>query len=314
MLYYFPIRNFGDALNPWLWPRLAPEVCDPGNPALFLGIGTILNPRVPAGPEKIVFGSGCSGGAVPRLDPKWRVYGVRGPRTAARLGLAARHVLADPAILVRQCHLPAVEKQHSISFMPHHQSALEADWAALCAEGGLNPIDPRAPVERVLRDLQGTELLITEAMHGAIVADALRVPWIAARIYGHFVPFKWHDWAESLNLTLTLHSIPPIFQRPLLSARSLSHACKKALHSLGCGKEQWGCHRIFPTGRAESLAVIRSLRKLAVEAKPSLSSDSAIQNAEDRLAEALAQVRADWSGLNPALSFSGSEMILPIRS
>ena len=45
-------------------------------------------------------------------------------------------------------------------------------------------------------------------MHGAIVADALRVPWIPARLYGHFMEFKWRDWTESIEVPLELASMP----------------------------------------------------------------------------------------------------------
>ena len=88
MLYYCKIAsgNFGDDLNPWLWSRLAPEVCQVENKTLFVGIGTILTCRIPVEPIKMVFGSGCWGhGPLPRLDDRWKVYCVRGPLTAAPL-------------------------------------------------------------------------------------------------------------------------------------------------------------------------------------------------------------------------------------
>ncbi len=60
MLYYCktPKGNFGDDLNLWLWPRLAPEVCDEQDSTLFVGIGTILSHHIPAKPVKMVFGAG----------------------------------------------------------------------------------------------------------------------------------------------------------------------------------------------------------------------------------------------------------------
>ncbi len=59
-LYYFKDRrgNFGDDLNPWLWRQLLPEVMQGSPDELFVGIGTLLNHRLPAAPLKHVFGSG----------------------------------------------------------------------------------------------------------------------------------------------------------------------------------------------------------------------------------------------------------------
>jgi len=74
LLYYHqdPQRNFGDDLNPWLWQRLLPGqfsgtvAHDPrargvvaDDEVLFVGIGTLINTRVPTGPRKVVFGSGA---------------------------------------------------------------------------------------------------------------------------------------------------------------------------------------------------------------------------------------------------------------
>ena len=89
-LYYFKGAkpNFGDELNPWLWPRLLPDLLDDNDDELFLGIGTILNDGVPAPPRKIVFGSGFGYGLPPHVDSaKWNIYCVRGPLTANALGV-----------------------------------------------------------------------------------------------------------------------------------------------------------------------------------------------------------------------------------
>ena len=296
MLYYFRIAhgNFGDALNPWLWPRLAPEACDKNDPTLFLGIGTIMSPRVPAEPIKVVFGSGCGEKTGPQVDAKWFFYGVRGPRTAARVGLPPDMVLSDPAILIRRVALPPQQKRHKLSFMPHHQSTFEADWASLCAEAGLHFIDPRGSVEQVLAEILQTELLLTEAMHGAIVADALRVPWIPVRLYGHFVEFKWRDWAESLSLNPDIHVVPPIYQRALISKDGLKQAFKKTASVIGVGKPKWRTYRIQASSKRQIAQTFQKLTTLAREMPPLLSSDSAIQRADDRLFETLGRLRQDW--------------------
>jgi hypothetical protein len=48
-----PSGNFGDDLNTWLWPTLLGEnFFDTNEDALFLGVGTILNQKIPRTPEK----------------------------------------------------------------------------------------------------------------------------------------------------------------------------------------------------------------------------------------------------------------------
>jgi succinoglycan biosynthesis protein ExoV len=46
-------------------------------------------------------------------------------------------------------------------------------------------------------------------MHGAIVADALRVPWIAAQplFWGHHR--KWLDWSEAIGVDLRFQPLRP---------------------------------------------------------------------------------------------------------
>ena len=296
MLYYCHIAhgNFGDALNPWLWSRLAPEVCDTNPARRFLAIGTILSRTVPAAPFKVVFGSGTSGDSAPALDEKWFVYCVRGPLTAAKLNLDARLALTDPAVLVRRVPLTPQRKIHRVSFMPHHRSAFEADWSKLCARIGMHCIDPRRDVEQVLAELQQTELLVTEAMHGAIVADALRVPWIPVRLYGHFTEFKWRDWTESVQVPLALASVPPVYERGSFSRKGVAHAFKKAATSVGLGKSKWKYFRIRPSRADEIAESVQALAKLAMTGKPQLSDEATIQRLEARLFETLGQIRAAW--------------------
>ena len=96
-LYYYRtgVRNFGDDLNNWLWPKLIPELLDPIDGYLLIGIGTILNRRIPESPQKVVFGAGVGYGERPVLDDSWTVYCVRGPLTAAALELSPDLAITD---------------------------------------------------------------------------------------------------------------------------------------------------------------------------------------------------------------------------
>lgn len=221
-LYYYqdPVGNFGDDLNPWLWSRLLPDLIDIENPVpafrssdlsasegpIFIGIGTLLDAKnIPQAPKKIIFGAGVGHYSTPpQMDETFEVYCVRGPLTAKALQLGPDSAAADPGILLRAVDLPApASKKYALSFMPHHGSIKKFDWSTVCSWHGIHYINPTHSVDTVLAEIQKSEVLISEALHGAVAADALRVPWIPARFHAHIDTMKWDDWCQSMQLSYT---------------------------------------------------------------------------------------------------------------
>ncbi len=217
-LYYWgEQRNFGDALNPWLFPRLVPELLEAPDDTLFLGIGTVLGHEFPASRSKVVFSSGYAVdaedhyGPCPQLDATWEIVCVRGPLTAEALGLDPTAAVTDGAALLRFVDLPEAGPRTPAVFMPHLDSLAHYDWAPLCAEAGLTYVDPRRPVDEVLPLLRAADVVLAEAMHAAIVADTLRVPWIPVRAYPSINAFKWRDWTRSLELPYEPTTLPALY-------------------------------------------------------------------------------------------------------
>lgn len=227
MLLYFhkdPLGNFGDDLNAWLWPRIFPNAFSgevihdpalrqpvPDGATLFLGIGTLLNARVPTNAKKIVFGSGTGYGEPPALDESWEIAFVRGPLTAEKLGLHASKAIVDPAILASD-HFPAgARKASRAAYMPHCSSARQANWRAMCDKADLDYIDPHWPVEKVLAALRDAPFLITEALHGAILAEAFRTPWTPVRSTPALLDLKWRDWCASVQREYVPDTLPMIW-------------------------------------------------------------------------------------------------------
>jgi succinoglycan biosynthesis protein ExoV len=156
-------------------------------------------------------GSGYAGymGLPDVKDGTWDIRFVRGPNTARTLDIDPALSICDSAVLLRAMDLPPPDDSVNIAFMPHYESLERGDWAEACRLAGMTLIDATAPVETVLSQIRGARLLITEAMHGAIVADALRTPWIGARpIYGGHHK-KWLDWAGALNVDVRLNELKP---------------------------------------------------------------------------------------------------------
>lgn len=213
-LHYFSGGNFGDDLNLWLWKQLFPKPIDQcfSDDVLFLGVGSVLNHRVPDHPEKkVVFGTGHSNGPLPRITDLWRFYCVRGPLTARALGLSENLSVSDSALLVRELIEPAGTSEH-VAFMPHFKSAKKGDWESVCDAASIHYINPQGSVIDTLDIIRRSSLVITEAMHGAIVADALRIPWIPVQTRPGINDFKWQDWSSSLELDHRFEEVPHIFE------------------------------------------------------------------------------------------------------
>lgn len=204
-LHFFPgtdgVTNFGDELNRWLWPKLAPEVLVRDTRTLFVGIGTLLNDTLPTDVPKAIFGAGVGyGSRVPRVDASWRLYFVRGPRSADALGIPRHRAITDPAILLRLAfERPPGGPAHDAVYVPHWGNAHDG-WRRVCEAAGVGYVDPTWPPEKVLAALSSCRLVLAEAMHAAIAADALRVPWVPIQTGANVLRFKWEDWCAAMAL------------------------------------------------------------------------------------------------------------------
>lgn len=278
--------NFGDELNAYLLPRLLPDFFDDLDDPLFLGIGSILNNQHPQQVRKIVFGSGY-GGYVPKpeLDEKWTIYSVRGPRTAAVLGLGAEKVSADLAVMMTLYRTPAPVKRHKASFMPHFESLNLSDWGGIAESAGLHFIDPRNPVEQVLAELEASEVVVTEAMHGAIVSDALRVPWVALRPVDPIHRFKWFDWAEALDIKLR--------PQPMVPASLYEFGMTR--RALGRGWWRYVRHFKAPLERIAFPNQAAAALLKASKSDPDMSALPRLEAAVNRLQDDLVKLRRDFA-------------------
>ena len=179
---------------------------------MFIGIGSTIGEAPADASRKIV----CGAGYVPYYhkapnlqEGQWDVAFVRGPITAKRLNLAPELAIGDAGTLVRTQINTARKSGERISFMPHWESMEAGNWEEVCHEAGIHLIDPRKPVVKVIDELLSSKLLVTEAMHGAIVADAFRIPWVPVLPLNAVHREKWYDWAATLDLKLTPRRLWP---------------------------------------------------------------------------------------------------------
>lgn len=273
-LYYFKgspgMTNFGDELNPWMWKRLIPEIFEIADDAIFVGIGTLINDRVPKARHIIVFGSGVGYGPKPdAIDCSWHIYCLRGPLSVKALGLSSDLAITDPAVLVRNLvtSTPPL-KTHRRAYMPHWQCANPA-LEKVCNSAGLAFIDPRWEVDRVISEIQKTEVLITEALHGAIVADTLGVPWIPIKTREHILLSKWEDWCASIEIEYQPVRILPMWGE-LPHGASLQRRMRN---------------------RAKSYAVVMQLRRVSASSSPILSERTKMERLVGELERKLDELR-----------------------
>jgi succinoglycan biosynthesis protein ExoV len=207
-----PHGNFGDDLNLWLWDYLLPGFRDVHPDVVLVGVGTVLNPVIlPADKKKLVIGSGYGYDDPPDVSnpDEWDVRCVRGPMTAEKLGLPAHMGITDPAALIADMpefqNLPKIYKK---TFIPHWESAESGVWAAVCEVAGLTYLDPRGEAKAVIRHLAQSEMVVAESMHGAILADTFRVPWVTISTSRSINSFKWNDWAKSVGTSYEPRYVP----------------------------------------------------------------------------------------------------------
>lgn len=208
--------NFGDELNQWLWEELLPGCWDEiEEDTLFCGIGSIIGRNLlPPAQRYIVFGSG-TGYDPPPADfgsSKWEIHCVRGPLTAHVLKLDKSKAIADGAILVSMLRqfspLPESER-HGVVFMPHYEALHAGNWKEVAQSAGVRFLDPHADSRQTVAAIRSAKLVLADAMHAAIVADSLRVPWIPLRTSGQINSFKWLDWTLSVDAPYRPIDLPP---------------------------------------------------------------------------------------------------------
>ena len=213
--YRDPVGNFGDDLNELIWPRLIPEMDSAPNDLVLVGIGSLLDADrfrdVETGGKRVfVLGSGAAYGRLPDGHRDWTYLAVRGPLTGRLIGRPEAVVTDSAALLATLPDLaPSAARRDAILFMPHHRTLINSHWRKAAGLAGLEFVDPGWRPERILEAYGRAKLVVTEAMHGAIVADTLRIPWVPVIISPEVSVFKWRDWLGSLGMPYRPTQLPP---------------------------------------------------------------------------------------------------------
>lgn len=290
-------NNFGDELNPWLIPKLYPKITfDNKEDMHYIGIGTLLNSRLPISGIKYVMGSGVGYGDAPKIDDSFRMYGVRGPLSCRALGIdEGKYSLSDPAMLVAKKFNLKTSEAEGIGFMPHCQSDIQADWKSIANSVGFEYISPRSNVEDVIKQIAKKKLIITEALHGAIVADAFRIPWIPVTSNDLIFEFKWHDWLASIGMEYKPTKIHEIVDRTSSDwIQRNKDNIKRIATNLGVNSSNWTPPRKRLTTKKELSEVQENLSRLPLTGEAFLSRATVSKIAIEKLETACEKLQLDY--------------------
>lgn len=314
-LFYCKIDtgNFGDDMNAWFWDLVCPEfrVVAP-NTTLF-GIGTILwRNNFAAFPEIIVAGSGAGKMVRQQKIPEHVCFAfVRGPLTADTFGLPSATAITDPACLIS--HINEFRKDYAPSkravFIPHCGTArLPLDWGKIANLADMEYVSPECDAKEVIQDIARARLVVTESLHGAIIADAFRVPWVPIAISPTFSSFKWLDWCASMEVDPSVHSSLSFLKETYGIIKMLKQRIRSALPDWQgastasiVNSQVSGAAREYGLSASEKKSARRAVRVLsgviertlvadlkeALRGRQHLSKDAVLLNRQDAMLERL---------------------------
>jgi succinoglycan biosynthesis protein ExoV len=283
-LHYFHCvdGNVGDDLNPWLWPRILGNHLDDDQQHLFIGIGSILNNRLPEANRYTVLGTGVAGTPPNISQNRWDILALRGPLSKKRLGIQKQLPLLDGAYLITQLKNLDNSRRTEVGFIPHFRSIGCGLWEDVCETTEIRLIDPRLPVEQFLSELSCCDRVLSEAMHGAILADAYDIPWLPVKAYSHINEFKWQDWALSLELEFKFVGIPSTWrgEAALPRRKRWKNSLKRSCARLGFSSRSW-----TPAEPVRQRSDVESIR-LAAQSLVNLAENGTFSLSDARLRSA----------------------------
>jgi hypothetical protein len=212
--------NFGDYISLYLYDKLIERNTERGE-ILLLGVGSILHAPLlskvldsrPDLAELHVWGSGARtlhGPALSWLESRivTRIHGVRGRYTARALQCSAELAIGDPAFLLPfLIQTSPAEAKSGTTFVPHisqckHTPELQALLTKSRCDRVLEPlIDPTPDsLENFVAELCSSSFILTNSLHGAILAQAYGVPFSYGTVGDYLnCPFKWKDHSSAIS-------------------------------------------------------------------------------------------------------------------
>jgi succinoglycan biosynthesis protein ExoV len=196
--------NFGDDLNIPFFEHILPEYKSVLRDKSLYGIGTLLNNVHGDIKNSIILGSGFGYGDSVSID--WsttKVFGVRGPLTAKKLGLDPnQYVIGDPAMYLKNmpCFMTGPSYGYKRVVALHHKSAELWDFSKN-NDTGLFFLDPgMCDIQSYISIIRGADMVYAESLHGAIIAATFGIPFTPISIKTSLEKKKWDDFYASIGV------------------------------------------------------------------------------------------------------------------
>ncbi|NDV91401.1 succinoglycan biosynthesis protein exov [Alteromonas sp. 345S023] len=295
-VYYFKDSrgNVGDDLNALILRHFFDfDKCSNASYTL-VGIGTLINNHLPLSKEFIFFTTGYGYQKPPKFsDTSVSAIGLRGPMTLAKLRPFLKEnekniPLLDGAYLTPDL-IPknTTPEPNRVGLIPHVDSMQIGRWEEIAKRGQFYLIDPRWEPSKFIDALTSCTAVITEAMHGAILADAYRVPWTGFAAHSHINTDKWHDWSESLSIPLQINSVSPVFKgdegQPFTTR--IKNIIKRTAQKTRLYNNNWTLPPVARSTNKDMERTLAELKQIAAREKYQLSDYAIVQ-------EKLAHLRA----------------------
>ena len=201
-------NNWGDDINfTFLNNIFDAELCfnDSGDSEEnYCLIGSILNNRY-VNKNTVIWGSGTQDASIKLTNKPKKVLAVRGPLTRKYLlnqGINCPEIYGDPSVLLPHFYKPNVAKKHKIGLIPHWESLTSPVVKEICKDSRVHLIKMKGYNywTDVIDEILSCEYIVSESLHGLIVAETYGIPNLWCNITLNKYDIKFHDYFQSIGV------------------------------------------------------------------------------------------------------------------
>ena len=201
-------NNWGDDINFTFLNNIFDikmSLNDSGDSAVnYCLIGSILNNRY-VNKNTVIWGSGTQDTTIRLKNKPKKVLAVRGPLSRKYLmsqGIECPEIYGDPSALLPYFYKPNVTKKYKIGLIPHWESLNSPLVKKLCSDNRVHLIKMKGYSHwtDVIDEILSCEYIVSESLHGIIMAESYGVPNLWCNITLNKYDVKFHDYFLSIGM------------------------------------------------------------------------------------------------------------------
>lgn len=201
-------NNWGDDINfTFLSSIFDADLCynDSGDTEEnYCLIGSILDNRY-VNKNSVIWGSGTQDASIKLTTKPKKVLAVRGPLTRKYLisqGIDCPEIYGDPSVLLPYFYKPEMKKKYKIGLIPHWESLGSPIVKEMCEDSRVHLIKMKGYNywTDVIDEILSCEYIVSESLHGLIVAETYGIPNLWCNITLNKYNVKFHDYFQSIGV------------------------------------------------------------------------------------------------------------------